>query len=477
MHRAVRQLVWTLVDTVENLVMVAPMHKFAATLFCVFVCALSTNAHGQWERVIDVSTSTTCQDAADIAFDQASSTLFAVRGNSVFQFTSDARLVNVFKVDDDAAADFSGIAGLPNGNLLLACAKQRRIYEITAGGQTIATKSLAEPVEPRGVTYSADPSRVCVLDSADDTIKEYSTAVEPKAIHKIGLSDARALEVPRPSVFWILDGKQQKIFSYSAGKDRAELMDLKQICNYEGASGLALDRSRGILYVCFAKSQRIVGVNVAKARDYQPAESLTRLPTATSEAPSAASVMEIPSPYPASTIVVKPPNPPTIYVLPIIVRGDPLGQPTIGGHAGASAYMPSPVYMYPDAHCRGGPGFGPPDLTISDLEITSLTGDRITFRYLVQNISAAPVGLDGVIARAVVSADHVRNYGDKLVSYFAFHGKALGPRQSRYVTSTGVVPHGFSGRPFLIVELDSADRVAESNEGNNTAVTLLTLAR
>jgi hypothetical protein len=96
---------------------------------------------------------------------------------------------------------------------------------------------------------------------------------------------------------------------------------------------------------------------------------------------------------------------------------------------------------------------------------------------LVINSSASPANLDGVIARAVVSSDVVQNHGDKLVGYQAFHGKWLGPRQSRSVTGTGVVPQGFSGRPFLLVKLDTADRLAESNEDNNTAVTLISLAQ
>jgi hypothetical protein len=344
---------------------------------------------------------------------------------------------------------------------------------------------------------------VYVLDETDQSIKEYSTADEPEAFYKIRLPGARALVVPYPGVLWVLDGRQRKVFAYRPGGALTEFIDLKKFCNYEAPSGLAWDRRRGILYICFAHSQRIVGLveaaagmieqaeppgfvpsPSAMARPYRSidlpsqssaeASSRKELPVdSTADVPPAAGRdqdpandrtpsprTEVPSPYPGSTFIVKPPYPPTIYVLPLILRENPVRS------AGPRPRGPHGTAL---SACA-------PDLAISDLEVLSLSGRRITFRYRVSNTSGVPVNLDGVIVHALVSADHLRNTGDKLVADHIFYEEFLGPGQSRCLTDTGVLRKGLTDRPFLIVDLDTADRLAESNEENNATVTLTLFA-
>lgn len=483
------------------------MIRIIATIACVFLAATATAAGGAWQRVFDFSTSATCRDAEGIAFSETTGTLFAVKGNSLYHFAGAGQLIRVVTLDERVVPDFNGIESLPTGNLLLVAGRPRRLYEVTPNGRKIEIKSLGDRVAPRGVAYCAQRKRIYVLDGADRSVKEYTTADEPEAFYKIRLPDARAVVVPHPGVLWLLDGRQRKVFSYRPGGVLTELIDLRQICSYEGPSGLALDRSRGILFICFAKSQRVVGVVDAGAglaeraepqRDghdapangkphrivYLPPQTwrgppgfaspvampdpkVLPAPVGEHESPDRQTprpAAEVPSPYPASTIIVKPPYPPTVYVLPLIVRGAPVHP---DGPAGRTL---------PGWHGEASPTC-PPDLTVSDLEVISVTGGRITFRYRVNNFSRAPANLDAVIVHAVVSADCIRNTGDKLVADHVFYSEVLAPGQSRWVTDQGVLREGFNGRPFLIVEVDTADRLAESNEDNNATVTLTTFAR
>lgn len=235
-----------------------------AGALCLCLAPPAVDAPGAWTKVADFSTADTCRGVEGIAFHAGTRTLMAVSGNRILQLTTDGRLLGSYRLKDDPQPRLRGIQGLPSGNLLLVAENTHRLYEITLAGKCLEARPIAAGMVPRGVTYSEEQKRVFVADRADKSLKQYSAGRYAGQTATLPVADLHGIECAGPGTFLVLDRRQRKVFQWSAGGAFREFVDLAQVCGYTGPSGLTLDHQRGMLYICFDESERIVAVDVSR---------------------------------------------------------------------------------------------------------------------------------------------------------------------------------------------------------------------
>lgn len=119
---------------------------------------------------------------------------------------------------------------------------------------------------------------------------------------------------------------------------------------------------------------------------------------------------------------------------------------------------------------------GLPDLIVSDLRVIDHPTNDIAYEYTVQNIGVVPTDASNVVVQAFVSADTVFNNAGDIPAGSRILGSAVGSLEpGESVTGSFGASSTFDPltHPYLTLQVDSLDRVAESDESNNTAATLI----
>lgn len=113
-----------------------------------------------------------------------------------------------------------------------------------------------------------------------------------------------------------------------------------------------------------------------------------------------------------------------------------------------------------------------PDLIVEALAITTMTAERIDYRYTIKNIGTASAGMTNVSVQAFLSNDTIfNNSGDVAAGGRVLGISTLAPGESHSGSfgATPAVDPATMG--YLTIMVDWGRVVAETNEANNTTAT------
>lgn len=113
------------------------------------------------------------------------------------------------------------------------------------------------------------------------------------------------------------------------------------------------------------------------------------------------------------------------------------------------------------------------DVVIESITVTRSEVDEASFRYRIRNIGDAPAELSRFTMQAWFSPSAALDKATALEAGIAGFGITLQPGAVLEAEAEASAPQGsISTYPYLVLELDSAGAVTESNAANNTTATL-----
>ncbi len=114
-----------------------------------------------------------------------------------------------------------------------------------------------------------------------------------------------------------------------------------------------------------------------------------------------------------------------------------------------------------------------PDLAVSEVKVTSISGGKIEYCYRVVNNGNDTANLEGVVVGGLLSADENADAADTAAGSHSLSGSLKGG-QSIYCCCAGLAVVNPPETPHLVVTVDVNNAVNESDESNNSTAAEVT---